>query len=360
VAVKRILLVDDETNVVKSCARMLELEGFAVEGVTSGKEALDLYRRESFDIVMTDLKMPDVDGLEVLTAVRRLNPDAAVVIFTAYGTKAIVVEALRLGAREFLEKPLDTKVLVATVHRILDQENGTTVRGNLRTMTLASIFQINCTELNQARLRIRYGGQEGSVYFADGNIVHAELGSQVAEEAIYEMLSWEDGDFELEMDIPAPQRTITAGWSGLLLEGMRLLDEQTADLEEPQGTETTSEAVDEKGATGDMKDLARAFKQIENVVGIVITDRDGIVLIDDLESGNPQKEGAIAVFVGNAASVVGEALALGSFNWGTVDAGKETMLVIEQPDYHVGLLLGERASPTMVADSVKAVLGNGA
>jgi CheY-like chemotaxis protein len=360
VTAKRILLVDDEPNVVKSCARMLELEGFAVEGVTSGKEALDLYRRESFDLVLTDLKMPDVDGLEVLTAVRRLNPEAAVVIFTAYGTKESVVEALRLGAREFLEKPLDTKTLIATVRRILDQENGTTVRGNLRSMSLASIFQINCTELNQARLRIRYGGQEGSVYFADGNIVHAELGSQVAEEAIYEMLSWEDGDFELEMGVPTSQRTVTASWSGLLLEGMRLLDEQTAGLEEPEETETASEATNEKGAKGDMKDLARALKQIENVVGIVITDRDGIVLIDELESGNPQKEGAIAVFVGNAASVVGESLSLGSFNWGTVDAGKETMLVIEQPDYHVGLLLGERASPTMVADSVKSILGNGA
>jgi CheY-like chemotaxis protein/predicted regulator of Ras-like GTPase activity (Roadblock/LC7/MglB family) len=360
VTAKRILLVDDEPNVVKSCARMLELEGFAVEGVTGGREALDLYRRESFDLVLTDLKMPDVDGLEVLTAIKRLNPNASVVIFTAYGTKESVVEALRLGAREFLEKPLDTKTLIATVRRILDQENGTTVRGNLRTMGLASIFQINCTEINQARLRVRYGGQEGSVYFADGNIVHAELGSQVAEEAIYEMLSWKDGDFELEMNVPAPQRTITAGWSGLLLEGMRLLDEQTAGLEELEGTETASQAANEKGATGDMKDLARALKRIENVVGVVITARDGIVLADELEGDNPQKEGAIAVFVGNAASVVGESLALGSFNWGTVDTGRETMLVIEQPDYHVGLLLGERASPAMVADSVKSVLGNGA
>jgi prepilin-type processing-associated H-X9-DG protein len=360
VTAKRILLVDDEPNVVKSCARMLELEGFAVEGVTGGKAALDLYRRESFDLVLTDLKMPDVDGLEVLTAVKRLNPNAAVVIFTAYGTKESVVEALRLGAREFLEKPLDTKTLIATVRRILDQENDTTVRGDLRTMSLASIFQINCTELNQARLRIRHGGQEGNVYFADGNVVHAELGSQVAEEAIYEMLGWEDGDFELEMDVPAPRRTVTAGWSGLLLEGMRLLDEQTAGLEEPEGTGTASEGTNEKGATSDMKDLARALTRIENVVGIVITDRDGIVLADELEGGNSQKEGAIAVFVGNAASVIGESLALGSFNWGTVDTGKETMLVIEQPDYHVGLLLGERASPAMVTESVKGILRSGA
>jgi CheY-like chemotaxis protein/predicted regulator of Ras-like GTPase activity (Roadblock/LC7/MglB family) len=360
VVAKRILLVDDEPNVVKSCARMLELEGFAVEGVTNGKEALDLYRGEHFDLVLTDLKMPDVDGLEVLTAVRRLNPDAAVVIFTAYGTKESVVEALRLGAREFLEKPLDTKTLTATVRRILSQENGATVRGNLRSMSLASIFQINCTERNRARLQIRHDEQEGSVYFADGDIVHAELGSQIAEEAVYEMLSWEDGDFEIEMDVPAPERTVTAGWSGLLLEGMRLLDEQTAGLETEEA-ETAARVADEKGASGDMiQELAGTLKRIENVVGVVITARDGIVLADELADANPQKEGAIAVFVGNAASVIGEALALGDFNWATVDAGEETMLVIEQPDYHVGLLLGERASPAMVAESVKAVLGNGA
>lgn len=358
---KRILLVDDEPNVVKSCARMLELEGFAVAGVTGGKEALDLYRRERFDLVLTDLKMPDVDGLEVLTAVRRLNPGAAVVIFTAYGTKESVVEALRLGAREFLEKPLDTKALVATVRRILDQGNPTTVRGNLRSMSLASIFQINCTERNRARLSIRHGGQEGRVYFADGDIVHAALGSQVAEEAIYEMLGWEDGDFEIEMDVPAPQRTVTAGWSGLLLEGMRLLDEQTAGLDALEGAETARDLTDEKGATGDMmQELAGTLKRIENVVGVVVTDRDGVVLADELADGDGQREGAIAVFVGNAASVVGEALALGDFNWGTVGAGKETMLVIEQPDYHIGLLLGERASPAMVAESVKSILGNGA
>jgi CheY-like chemotaxis protein/predicted regulator of Ras-like GTPase activity (Roadblock/LC7/MglB family) len=360
VTAKRILLVDDESNVVKSCARMLELEGFSVEGVTSGAEAIDLYRGESFDLVLTDLKMPDVDGLDVLTAVRELNPDAAVVIFTAYGTKENVVEALRLGAREFLEKPLDTKTLVATVRTILEQKNGAAVRGNLRTMSLASIFQVNCTERNQARLKIRRGGQEGNIYFADGDIVHAELDSHAGEEAVYELLGWEDGDFELEMDIPAPERTIASAWSGLLLEGMRLLDEQTAGLERPKDLEKVraeSDTTDEKGVTGDMiEELVRTLKRIESVAGVVITARDGVVLADALDGGNPEKEGAVAVFVGNAAGQVAESFALGSFNWGTVTMGKDVMLVMEQPDYHVGLLLDERASPALVAAHAESVL----
>jgi DNA-binding response OmpR family regulator/predicted regulator of Ras-like GTPase activity (Roadblock/LC7/MglB family) len=348
---KRILLVDDEPNVVKSCARMLELEGFSVQGVTNGAEAIDLYQSEGFDLVLTDLKMPDVDGLNVLTAVREHDPRAAVVIFTAYGTKESVVEALRLGAREFLEKPLDAKTLVATVRRILDQGDGAVVRGNLRSMSLPSIFQVNCTERNQACLRIRRGRQEGSIFFADGDVVHAELGSHVGEEAIYELLAWEDGEFELEMDVAAPERTVATGWSGLLLEGMRRLDEEAAGLEELEEIETTGG----EGVTGEMvQELAKALKEIEGVTGVVITARDGIVLADDLE-GDPQKEGAVTVFVGNAASQAGEYLALGSFDWGTVAIGKDTMLVLEQPEYYVGLLLGERASPALVASSAESV-----
>lgn len=352
---KRILLVDDEANVVKSCARMLELEGFRVRGVTGGTEAIDLYRDESFDLVLTDLKMPEVDGLDVLTAVREQNPHAAVVIFTAYGTKESVVDALRLGAREFLEKPLDTKTLVATVRRILDEGDEAHVRGNLRSMSLPSIFQINCTERSQARLQIRDGGREGTIYFADGEVVHATLGAQRGEEAVYELLSWDDGEFELEMGVATPEQTIATNWSGLLLEGMRRLDEEAVGLRE-LGELDEPEPTLAEGVVAEMvEELTRTLREIESVVGVVIASRDGVVLADDLES-DPQKEGAVAVFVGNAATLCGESLALGPFDWGTVLVGKDTMLVLEQPDYYIGLLLGERASPALVASNAKSVL----
>ena len=300
-----------------------------------------------------------------MTAVRKHNPNAAVVIFTAYGTKESVVEALRLGAREFLEKPLDTKTLVATVRQVLAQENGTAVRGNLRTMSLPSIFQINCTERNNARLSVKQGRHRGDVFFADGDVVHATLGSEVGEEAVYRLLSWKDADFELEMDILAPERTITTGWSGLLLEGMRRIDEESAGgadiLDELDMGIAGEVAGAEKGVMSEMlQELAKALKAIENVTGVVIASRDGVVLADELEEGDPEREGAVAVFVGNAAGVVGDPLALGTFRWGTANVGEETMLVLDQYDYHVGLILGKRASPTMVAASAQGMLKNGA
>lgn len=226
---ERILVADDEPNVVKSSVEMLGRRGFEAQGVTGGAEAIELYKREGFDLALVDLKMPDVGGLEVLTALREYDPTATVVIFTAYGTKENVVEALRLGASEFLEKPLETDALVDTVRRLLEQERGgKVVRGDLSSLSLPSIVQINCEERNEAQLRLRNRGQEGTLFFADGNVVHAELGSQTGEEAVYELLNWEDGSFELEMGAEAPERTIEVGWSGLLLEGMRRIDESTA------------------------------------------------------------------------------------------------------------------------------------
>ena len=133
---KRILVVDDEPSVLKSCVRTLQLENFSVQGAAGGAEAIALYQREGFDLALVDLRMPDVDGLQVLATLKKHDPTAAVVVFTAYGTKENAVEALRLGACEFLEKPLSTKTLITTVRRILEKESGTAVRGNLSTMSL--------------------------------------------------------------------------------------------------------------------------------------------------------------------------------------------------------------------------------
>ena len=230
VTAQRILVVDDEPTVIRSLTRLLELEGFEAIGVTAGAEAIQRYKRESFDLALLDLNMPTVDGLEVLKTVKEYDPAAKVLIFTAYGTKDNVVEALRLGASEFLEKPLNAQLLIATVKELLKRDSGKAVQGNLHTLSLLSIIQINCEERNEARLHLKRQGEKASLFFADGNVVHAESGSYVGEEAVYELLKWENGNFKLEKGIAPPERTINVDWTGLLLEGMKRIDEQAAAL----------------------------------------------------------------------------------------------------------------------------------
>lgn len=286
-AAKRILVVDDEPKMVEACARVLKLGGFEVQGATGGTEAIALYKRESFDLAIVDLKMPDVDGLEVLAAFREYNPDAAIIIFTAYGTKEHAIEALRLGASEFLEKPLDAQVLTATVRRVLERGNGTAVRGHLRSFGLPSIVQINCAEGNQARLRLKRQGQAGDIFFADGNVVHAILGSRAGEEVVYELLTWEDGEFELEMDVTPPERSITVSWSGLLLEGMRRIDERAAGWD---GLDEITEMEVQKMATKKRSEvlaehLETLLEQSADVNGAIIVGSDGLVLASNMPLG---------------------------------------------------------------------------
>ncbi len=85
------------------------------------------------------------------------------------------------------------------------------LRGDLKDMSLSSLISINCNEMNQARLVIRNQGQEGALLFEDGNIAHLVLDSQEGEELIYELLTWEEGEFELEQGVPPPKPTVTTG-----------------------------------------------------------------------------------------------------------------------------------------------------
>ena len=352
---KRILVVDDEPNVVKSCARMLELEGFEVQGATSGTEAIGLYKSDHFDLALVDLKMPGMDGLEVMAALKKYNPDVMVIIFTAYSTKENILDALRLGACEFLEKPLDASHLVSTVHRILEQENDSTVvRGNLRSISLPNIVQISCTEREQARLRVRRRGQEGYVFFTDGNVVHATLGSRVGEEAIYELLTWEGGDFELEMGVPAPERTVTTGWSGLLLEGMRRIDERAAGFEvDWDEMEITEERMENRGES--MERLARGLSRISGVEGVVICSQEGTILGQGAD-GDPVKMATVTTSLGRQAEALGYLAGSGAFKQFVRRGRERGLLIVAYGQNYIALSLTRQAAAETVAPVVQTTL----
>jgi predicted regulator of Ras-like GTPase activity (Roadblock/LC7/MglB family) len=107
---------------------------------------------------------------------------------------------------------------------------------------------------------------------------------------------------------------------------------------------------------GTLQSAVGALKALPGVAGVVVVARDGVVIAHDL-AGIPEKEGAVAVYVGNAAAKIGQSLSLSPFRWAVVGIGQETVLVIEQPDSTVGLFLEERASPAMVASRALSALG---
>ena len=119
---EHILIVDDEPAIQKALRDVLEDEGYRVRAVGSGADALKAVTDEAPDLVFLDIWMPRMDGLEALAELRRLRPEAPVVMISGHGTIETAVKATRLGAYDFIEKPLSLEKTLLTVTRAL--ENG--------------------------------------------------------------------------------------------------------------------------------------------------------------------------------------------------------------------------------------------
>lgn len=115
----RILAVDDEPVVLDSFRKILVLDGFSVDTVENGPEALGLVQRNDYDFLFTDLKMPGMDGVEVVKAVRHLRPDIDIAVITGYGTVETAVETMQHGAVEYVQKPFTADELTAFARKLL-------------------------------------------------------------------------------------------------------------------------------------------------------------------------------------------------------------------------------------------------
>jgi CheY-like chemotaxis protein len=115
----KILAVDDEPVVLDSFRKILVLEGFSVDTVETGPEALGLVRKNEYDFVFTDLKMPQMDGLEVTKAVKHLRPDVDVVMITGYATIESAVDAMKFGAMDYVQKPFSADELADFARKLL-------------------------------------------------------------------------------------------------------------------------------------------------------------------------------------------------------------------------------------------------
>jgi DNA-binding NtrC family response regulator len=119
----KILVIDDEDIVRLSCSRSLVPEGYELKMAKNGPEGLKMLEEETFDLVLTDLKMPNMDGIEVLGTIKEKWPKTDVVIVTGYQTVETAVKAIKLGAFDYIEKPFTPDSLVETVTKVFKVRN---------------------------------------------------------------------------------------------------------------------------------------------------------------------------------------------------------------------------------------------
>ncbi len=118
-----VLVVDDEPSNLASIEKIFQRDGMRVLTADGAKAALDVVRTHRVQVILTDLMMPGVTGLELLRAIKQLSPDTEVVVMTAYGTVETAVQAMRDGAYDFVEKPLKRMTIVKSVRKAAERQS---------------------------------------------------------------------------------------------------------------------------------------------------------------------------------------------------------------------------------------------
>ena len=114
---EKVLLVDDEQDLLDAMAERMRIQGLDVSTTTSAWDALEKAEAESYDAIVMDLMMPEMDGLKALRAIKEMKPDLQVILLTGMATMEKEIEATNLGAMDLMEKPPDLKLLVEKIRR---------------------------------------------------------------------------------------------------------------------------------------------------------------------------------------------------------------------------------------------------
>ncbi len=136
-----ILIADDEADVLDTCARALSAQGYQVTGVHSGFEAVEMAKQREFDLLLTDIKMPGMSGLQAYQTIKQCNPDIVGVAITGYGAVETAIEALQVGMDDFLLKPFSLTDLRAAISKALEKKR--LERENARLKALIPLYDLS-------------------------------------------------------------------------------------------------------------------------------------------------------------------------------------------------------------------------
>lgn len=236
----KILIVDDNPTLLKLLAQSLEKSGEIVtagDGADALMKAIDLKP----DLIISDFSMPVMDG-RALYEKLRARKETKDIPFVFLASQKEIDERLRTivdGVEDYFVKPFFVRDLARQARRItarllqqrMEQRGagGGNISGRLSEMSLIDWMQ----SLEQGRktcaLLLRSGKDQCTLFFAEGQVTHATLGELKGDKAVFKVLTWTDGEWELDFSKKASERTTTMSTQGLMMEGLRLLDEANRD-----------------------------------------------------------------------------------------------------------------------------------
>lgn len=238
---KRVLIVDDEKSFLLSLRDGLSIHSdkFQVLTAENGREAVAVLRALPIDLLVTDLKLPEMDGFELLAWVSRQQPQLPVIVMTAFGTAEIESRLARMDALQYLEKPLDLEVLQEGIFNGLKEGTKSYIRG----ITLATFLQLMSVEKKTCTLKVSSGDQQGYLYIRRGELIDAELADMQGEAAAMAIVQWEHAEIEMDGICRRQQSTISLSIEHILIEAYKRKDEQAHQDETMQQGQTAPGAA---------------------------------------------------------------------------------------------------------------------
>ncbi|MFO7727341.1 MAG: response regulator [Desulfonatronovibrio sp.] len=227
----KVLIVDDDAAWLKMMQKELEdYSGtFSVMPAYDGTQALDVLSSDHVSLVVSDLRMPNMDGFELLNRVLYKFPDIPVIIITAYDRPKTREVVFKSGADDYMTKPLEAQELTEKITEVLKKKSE---GGSLHNVSLETFLQLIEMEQQTCTLHIlnKDTSKTGVLFFRDGELMGARLGDRLGREAAYEILCWSGVSVSIENRCPITERQLEGGLQALLLDAMRTKDENEDDF----------------------------------------------------------------------------------------------------------------------------------
>ena len=240
-----LLLVDGDTRSLRVLEVSLRKAGFTVTPAGSVTDALDKLELHTPDLIISETKFPsDLDGFELRRRLRAAS-DWADIPFVFLTTETAIenkIRGLELGVEDYLTKPIYIKEIVTRINILLQKKqragfearkDGVRFAGRVADMPVVDVIQtIEISRKSGLIHFVGFHGRTAAIYFRDGKVIDAEAGTLQGEDAVYRLLTWSEGEFEVEFRTVRRREAIATSSQGLLMEGMRRLDEWTRLLEQ--------------------------------------------------------------------------------------------------------------------------------
>lgn len=221
---KTVLIVDDEEAILGTVKEALEdyNDWISVLTAENGKEAIEQMNSTKIDLVLTDLKMPEMDGFELLAYISRYFSSIAVLVMTGFGSPAISTRLEHMGIPSYLNKPINLNALVDRILIGLEDSS----KGYLDGFSLANFLQAVEVEQKTMSIMANSKGQVGYLHVVDGELINADADNLKGEDAAIEILSWEDAEIKI-VNLRSEDKKIDTPLMNILLEASRSKDEKS-------------------------------------------------------------------------------------------------------------------------------------